>query len=97
MGECVTFAIWADKASLGEAFFMLTEDRAVVQFCHATQRSGSRAAQFMSGRKPVAVTTADVLGALTVQQVLTADAATTIKRDMLDLGRPIVGPAKEIS
>lgn len=96
LGECVTFAIWADRAAPGEIFFVLSEDVDVVRFCHATRIAYTSEARFMAGRRAVAVTSTDLLGALARQGLITATAAKDVQRSILEQDRPLIGRAQDI-
>lgn len=96
LGECVTFAIWASLALPHEIFFMLTEDVAVVKFCHATRREQSRQAQFMGGRKAVAVTSTDLLNALATRGEITPATVREVEHALCRARRPLIGRARDI-
>lgn len=97
MGECITFAIWATEAPHGDIFFMLTEDNAVVRFCHRTRVAQSEESAFMNGRRAVAVTTTDLLGALMARQIITQDVVLATTQAIRHAGRPLIGRARDIT
>lgn len=94
LGESETIAIWARRAPAIGAVLILTEDRDFVRFCWNSQRIGTRASWHAGGRTFSAVTSADVLAANVQLGKLDPTEADQIRADILDAGRPFIGPAK---